>query len=181
MKWYQKKDIQGMRVRIINDIEKIKSVNLSEGVDYDASEIYKAMEGKCALNNSIQIEKDALYKTLEFICDKKTNIQSTQNKRYEQKYFAAKNYKNVLKLEADLKGITVQKLASDIIKKHETYKLKIMDEHVKIDTFRTAMKKLIINTNYEDVLDVLDVLDILTKFNTLDNITASSIKKIIGV
>jgi len=98
-------------------------------------------------------------KALQSLCDKKSiqaktfiagkDVTTEQLARYEEKYQVATEYKtngnyaNVLQLEADLQGITVNELADLIIVRGNVYKQALIEFNARIEAFRVAVYTII--------------------------------------
>ena len=96
---------------------------------------------------------------LQSLCDTKSiaakayingaKVTVEQLARYEEKYQIAieykanGNYADILKLEADLQGLTVGALADVIITKGDAYKQALITFNAKIEAFRVQVSKLI--------------------------------------
>ena len=104
-----------------------------------------------------------VYSLLQYTCDTKSieaktyingaKVTVEQLARYEEKYQIATEYKangnyaDTLKLEADLRGLTVDELADLIIVKGQAYKQAFIGFNAKIEAFRVQVSKLISDGN----------------------------------
>ena len=112
------------------------------------------------------------YTSLQKLCDTKSQeaknyiagyyISNEQLARYEEKYQIAMEYKangkypDVLELEADLKGITIDKLVNLIITKGQAYKQALIKFNAKIEAFRVKVKDLIKNNEIDKVMSIIE-------------------------
>ena len=106
-----------------------------------------------------QAKVEDAQKALQTLCDTKSiqaktfiagkDVTVEQLARYEEKYQVATEYKasgnyaDVLKLEADLQGITVDELADLIIGSGNAYKQALIEFNARIEAFRVAVSKII--------------------------------------
>ena len=136
---------------IVNGVIKFKNTQIKQPTKEQIQDKIAELEAREKLNNA--------YTSLQKLCDTKSQeaknyiagkkVTDEQLARYKEKLEIAQEYKtngsyaDVLKLEADLKGITVDELADLIITKGNEYKQKLIEFNAKIEAFRVKVSKMI--------------------------------------
>jgi len=119
-----------------------------------------------------QAKKDNAYTSLQTLCDTKSQeaknyiagkrVTAEQLARYKEKFEIAQEYKangsyaDVLKLEADLQGLSVDDLADLIIAKGQAYKQALIKFNAKIEAFRVLVADLIEAGEIDKAMSIIE-------------------------
>ena len=131
-------------------------------------------------------KKSEAIRNLGSLCDKKSveaksyingsYVSVEQLARYEEKYQSALSYKadgsseEILKLEAELQGLSVADFADVVIRKGEAYKLALATFNAKIEAFRIKVNKLIEAKEFEKVSNIFEKAEHLDADATDDDV-----------
>ena len=181
MKWYEKKQVNGMRVTIVIDkkvlTDYLKNTdwyitrNSERGIDVpqDVLEKRQFCRDNLKENNN---EVDDVKNLLQYLCDKKSQeaknyiagkkVTDEQLARYVEKFDIATEYKengnyaNTLQLEADFQNMSVDELADLIINKGKEYKQALIGFNAKIEAFRVAVEKMIDDGEIDKANEIIE-------------------------
>ena len=136
--------------------------------------------------SSDNLKATVLKNSVNALCDEKSVeaknyingsfVSMEQLARYEEKYQSAFSYKtdasneDILKLEAELKDLSVSDFADVVIAKGDAYKLALATFNSKIEAFRIQVNKLIAVKEFEKVEQVLKGAEALGADATDDDI-----------
>ena len=115
--------------------------------------------------------KNIVNDLLQKLCNKKQkelltyfdnkNYSYFQQKRYKEKYEMAiayqnnGDYSNLLEIEANIRGITINELATTIIEKHNISKQQSKTFTIKIEAFRAKVQKMVNNLNIIEAMNII--------------------------
>jgi len=167
-------DIDIKEILILLSKKKDIVINLNK----DNSDLLEANKGivqeiKNDFIKQKKIEKiNKAYRKLQKLCDTKSQeaknyiagkkVTYEQLARYEEKfqiateYKANGNYADILKLEADLQGVSVDNLANLIIVKGKAYKQALINFNAMIEAFRVKVSYLIETGQIDKAMQIIE-------------------------